>query len=340
MNSPLISVIIPVYKTEPYLRRCLDSVLSQDYDNLEIICINDGSPDNSAEILAEYAGKDKRVVLIEQANQGQAGAREAGFQVAHGEWISMVDSDDYLEPGIYRKAVAVISEDIDVICFNSRVVAEGGTPPKGIAEYLKLKDEGKKPVTGDLIREYNVLLWNKLWRRSIITDHRIGLVRNHIHEDYVFCFSYMVMARNIYELKEIGYNYVIRPASLTGGYETGSVEDILFYCESWDHILNFYAARGILPARAAFVAGMLKGIQEWGTVAGGKEQVTPAIRRLLAKHHIPEICIPELNKQSFWLKLRYKLSFGKRKRKLKAEYKADKTLKWLLNEQKAIRSNS
>jgi len=99
----LISVIVPVYNVEPYLKRCLDSILSQTYKNLEIILINDGSTDNSGEICEEYSKKDKRIRLIHQINKGAASARNVGLNIVKGSYITFVDSDDYIECDMLEK---------------------------------------------------------------------------------------------------------------------------------------------------------------------------------------------------------------------------------------------
>lgn len=96
-NQPLLSVIIPVYKVEKYLRQCVDSVINQTYKNLEIILVDDGSPDNCGKICDEYAEKDKRVKVIHQLNKGLSGARNTGTEQASGEYIAFVDSDDWLD---------------------------------------------------------------------------------------------------------------------------------------------------------------------------------------------------------------------------------------------------
>lgn len=97
-----VSVIIPVYNVEKYLRQCLDSVVNQTLKDIEIICINDGSPDNSLEILQEYAKNDERIRIINKSNGGPSSARNAGLEVAQGEFIGFVDSDDYIEPDYYE----------------------------------------------------------------------------------------------------------------------------------------------------------------------------------------------------------------------------------------------
>lgn len=107
--APLISVIVPVYNTAPYLRQCLDSICNQTYQNLEVICVNDGSTDNSAEILEEYAAKDSRIIVITQTNAGPSVARNVAIEQAKGEWIASVDSDDWIEPDTYEYFVRHIA---------------------------------------------------------------------------------------------------------------------------------------------------------------------------------------------------------------------------------------
>ena len=115
---PKISVIIPVYNVEKYLSRCLDSVCSQTFNDIEIICINDCSPDNSAEILQEYAEKDKRIRIInKEKNGGLSAARNSGFAVATGEYIYFLDSDDWIELDFLEKMYfAITSQKQKAVC--------------------------------------------------------------------------------------------------------------------------------------------------------------------------------------------------------------------------------
>ena len=126
MNKELISVIVPVYNAAPWLRRCLDSICCQSYSNLEILCINDGSTDNSAVILDEYAAKDNRIRVITQQNAGLSAARNAGLENATGEWVTGVDADDYITPDVYEKAVACIAASVDMVAFGVQMVDDEG----------------------------------------------------------------------------------------------------------------------------------------------------------------------------------------------------------------------
>lgn len=102
-ERPLISVIVPIYGVEKYLEQCLDSIINQTYRNLEIILIDDGSPDRCGEICDRYASRDSRIKVIHQSNQGLSAARNAGMDMATGEYISFIDSDDYIDPHFYEK---------------------------------------------------------------------------------------------------------------------------------------------------------------------------------------------------------------------------------------------
>ncbi len=119
MNTPLISIVIPVYKTEPFLKRCLDSVVSQTYSNWECICINDGSPDNSAAILAEYQGRDTRFKIAETDNIGVGAARNAALDLMEGEYFIFIDSDDFVHPQLLEICVMqILRDESDIVIYN------------------------------------------------------------------------------------------------------------------------------------------------------------------------------------------------------------------------------
>ena len=113
---PLVSVIVPVYKVEPYLRRCIDSIVGQTYRNLEIILVDDGSPDHCGTICDEYALRDSRIKVIHKENDGLSSARNAGLDIANGEYIGFVDSDDHTASQMYeRLVVTAIANDADIV---------------------------------------------------------------------------------------------------------------------------------------------------------------------------------------------------------------------------------
>ncbi len=122
LNEKLkISIVIPVYNVEKYLHQCLKSVINQTYKNLEIICINDGSKDNSLNILNEYLKKDNRIIIVNQKNSGVSSARNKGIRLSTGDFISFIDSDDYLDLNVYEKCVQrIIRDNSDIIIFEKK----------------------------------------------------------------------------------------------------------------------------------------------------------------------------------------------------------------------------
>ena len=115
-----ISVIVPVYNSEKYLKQCLDSIVGQTFKDIEIICVNDGSTDSSSQILAEYASKDDRFVIINQENGGAGKARNTGLDASRGKYLSFLDSDDFFESTMLEKAYKKIEQDnSDFVVYNS-----------------------------------------------------------------------------------------------------------------------------------------------------------------------------------------------------------------------------
>lgn len=218
MSQPLISVIVPVYKVERYLRKCLDSICGQSYPNLEIICVNDGSPEGEQAILEEYAARDKRIRVIRQENRGLGAARNVGIAAATGEWITGVDSDDWLEKDTYERAVAATGEDTDCVCFGISVDAEKeGMSTHGTQQYCDLKFEGYQcEVHEEHLYKTNVHFWNKLYRRSLIRRYELKQTEGKLYEDAAFFFSYFSVCRAITYVSYPGYHYLQREASIMG----------------------------------------------------------------------------------------------------------------------------
>lgn len=125
MEQPLISVIVPIYNVEEYLPQCIESIIGQDYQNIEVFLVNDGSTDSSGKICDEYAKKDSRITVIHQENQKASKARNAGLDKSSGEYISFIDGDDTVEPNIYTQCIDFIKKNnLDVVVFNCNIYRE------------------------------------------------------------------------------------------------------------------------------------------------------------------------------------------------------------------------
>ena len=201
--QPLISVIIPVYNVEKYLARCLDSVIGQTYENLEIICVNDGSPDNSLAILHEYAAKDARIKIIDQKNAGVSAARNAGLSCATGEFITFVDSDDTIAPSCYESCIAHMTADVDVVAFSLTQISANDEQ-----EIFSLPFEGKMHFAeGMLFKQYwGVAL--KIFRTSTLKKYDMTFREGFIYEDMEFCARFFLVCRpTTYYINKPFYNY-------------------------------------------------------------------------------------------------------------------------------------
>lgn len=213
MNIPLISIIVPVYNTAPWLAKCLDSICAQDYRNLEILCIDDGSTDNSAEILKEYAAKDTRIKVYTQKNAGLSAARNTGLEHATGEWVTGVDSDDYLYPGIYEEVVRHCREGINMVFFGVREENEQG---KALPDrsYFSLPQSGDYELTPYLAERLNVCFWSKLWRRSLLVEQSLHFPVGLVHEDEALFWTAAPYIQRISICPAVGYAYLQRNGSI------------------------------------------------------------------------------------------------------------------------------
>ena len=164
-ESPRISVIVPVYRVEPYLARCLDSILGQSYESLEVIAVDDGSPDRSGEILDAYAARDGRLRVIHQENGGLSAARNAGLDLATGEYIGFVDSDDYILPQMYETLLRLIEAyGADIAeCAAALDTDTGREDQSGVAVY----EGGAAILEATALDRIATPVWCKLYRAGL-----------------------------------------------------------------------------------------------------------------------------------------------------------------------------
>ena len=220
MRTPLISVIIPVYNVEKYLHRCLDSVIAQTYQNLEIICVDDGSIDDSGKICDQYAVRDARIKVIHQENQGLSAARNRGLDAAEGEYIAFVDSDDYILEDMYKKMLdKLLNYNVDLcVCqwqyeFSDgrQVVKRKNIDPTIYGRKASL-EFARFLYMGNYENGVVVAAWNKLYRRVLLDKIRF---EGRIHEDEAFCGRIMAKNISVYVMEEQFYVYAQNGDSLT-----------------------------------------------------------------------------------------------------------------------------
>lgn len=204
ISRPKISVVIPVYNAEKFLRTCLDSILNQIMKDIEIICVDDKSPDKCGEILDEYAKKDNRIKVIhKEKNGGVSAARNDGINIATGEYITFCDDDDIINPNTYEYSYEYAkNDDIDLLKFGCKYIKEDENNPDFDTD---LSDGEIVPV-----REFDGYgtVWNCLFKSEIIKNNDLKfLPRNMFEEDYFFLTNYLLYAKKIKVIPAIFYYY-------------------------------------------------------------------------------------------------------------------------------------
>ena len=204
---PKLSIIVPVYNSDKYLKECLDSLINQTYEDIEVICVNDGSTDNSLQILEEYFRKDNRIKIINKENGGVSSARNAGLKIASGEFITFVDDDDYLDFNAYEETLKYIG-NTDLVCFGCKVFGDAHYAHRTSDEkYYKIKFKGLKILNPKTIFETDVSVCNKIFKKSIIDINNISFPEGLNYEDAEFYFKYIICAKSVYYLDKYFYNY-------------------------------------------------------------------------------------------------------------------------------------
>lgn len=205
---PKISIIVPIYNKKKYLRECIDSILSQSFNDFELILIDDGSKDSSWTIIQEYAVHDNRIVPFRQANAGVSAARNAGLDRAQGKWICFVDADDYLpKDGIQILVEHGEKSNADIVNANATRVEDD--------KQFKIFNFNNEIVNGNIYpRLVHFAPWAQLFKRNIIEAHHLRYVRGLAYsEDNVFILHYSLYASSIEFVNQSVYNYRINQDS-------------------------------------------------------------------------------------------------------------------------------
>lgn len=211
-----VSVIVPVYNVEKYLGKCIDSLLSQTLKDIEFIFVNDGSTDNSLQILEEYAKKDNRIKILSQEHSMLGNARNNGLRIAQGEFIGFVDSDDYTDCDFYEKLyTAAISNNADIA--TASILKHKLKYDKYIIENKKIRLANsitdKIKLCSDKTNRF-FHCWNKIYKNTLIKEHNIKFTEHRLHEDVEFAIKAIFYANKIVSVPKIKYHYVQNPNSI------------------------------------------------------------------------------------------------------------------------------
>lgn len=226
MCNPLISVIVPVYKVEEFLSKCVDSILAQTYTNLEVFLVDDGSPDNCGKMCDDYAKKDSRIKVIHKENGGLSDARNVAIDVATGEYITFVDSDDYVAPTYVEELYNNISDysaEVSVCLF--RMFNEGTLPV--IDETFSEKDcfNGLNAIEQMFYQEkFDTSAWAKMYHRSLF-ETGIRYPKGLLFEDLPTTYLLMYKAKKVAFINKKLYYYLVRSNSIEGSSFTSAKMD-------------------------------------------------------------------------------------------------------------------
>lgn len=204
MNAIKISVIVPVYKAEPYLDKCVSSIVNQTYTNLEVILVDDGSPDNCPAMCDAWAEKDSRIQVIHQENQGGGAARNAGLDIASGGLIAFVDSDDYIAPDMYAHLYELMEQGADIAeCDYVEVFGDDTVFACGYETHSYAVQEAMAEHIRD--RVFRQLIWNKLYRRQVVDGIRFPI--NKKVDDEFFTYQALGNANTLIRSTKVCYAY-------------------------------------------------------------------------------------------------------------------------------------
>lgn len=241
MEEKMLSVIVPIYNVEAYLERCLDSITSQDYSNLEIILVDDGSPDKCGQICDQYAKKDSRIRVIHKTNGGLSSARNAGLDVAKGDYISFVDSDDSIMPHMYSTMVSVIEENgLDILQCKVKRIKKGRISEPVCNDSLKITSGYDAML--DCLANDGASVWSKVYTKKAIGEVRFP--KGRIFEDSATMYLFTANAEKVGFISKAFYCYY---------YNANSITQTSFKPKQrWDYVLArqealAYAEKNKLP---------------------------------------------------------------------------------------------
>lgn len=252
-----ISVIVPIYKVEDYLHRCVESIINQTYTNLEIILVDDGSPDNCSKICDEYAEKDSRIKVIHKKNGGLSDARNAGLLIATGEYISFIDSDDYIDINMYKSIITYMEKhDLDIAeCGIKHVYSNKIKQDDKLDKSIHVFNSEDALKELMLERRLHQTVWNKLYKTKLIKN--IFFEKGKIHEDEFWTYKVFMNAEKIGFLDEYLYYYIHREGSIMAqGYSSKNLDGLEARYLRYRDISESYSKLSFLAKKTTYFYGI------------------------------------------------------------------------------------
>lgn len=256
-TQPLVSVIVPVYGVESCLARCLDSILSQTLRSIEVVCVDDGSPDRSIDILKSYARHDERIIIVSQPNRGLGAARNTGLQHARGRYVTFVDSDDCLGQREYLERLAMSAEEHHVPLSAASILKHHSHRKRWTVHYEStriIRNAEERLRCCNCPPDFYV--WNKLYLRSRLDDLGMRFPEGVIFEDVLFTLRALCEMGDLIVVADAHYDYIVRPKSLTKSRNSlrkqrdryQALSAAVCYCDN--HALPLPEKRRSIPVRS------------------------------------------------------------------------------------------
>ncbi len=246
INSPDISVIVPIYNVEKYLPRCIDSIINQTHKNIEIILVDDGSPDRSGEIADEYAKKDERIKVIHQENRWLGGARNSGLRIANGKYVLFVDSDDYVRLNMCERLLRVVNHnDVDIVMFGETII-DGDSLSDCYYSNIDFNtifrgDEARDILFSGVISSHSLnSSGTKLYKRTMLIENNIFFDEEiRYAEDYDFCLRLFPHIDSFINIHESLVFYELHSGSIMFSFDDEIVDKlVVLYNKRENFILN------------------------------------------------------------------------------------------------------
>ena len=289
-----ISIIVPVYNTEKYLDRCISSIIRQTFRDIEILLINDGSNDNSLEILQRYSNADDRIAIVNQVNKGLSSARNTGIKVSKGTYIMHVDSDDWIEPDmceiLYKEAkifsADIVTSNVYFDYFNKTIIKK--------EPYKKINNFREYLLAFTIKRGLNSI-WNKLIKRDLYTLNNIEHYEDiSLGEDSSTLLRLIPFANIIISVDKAFYHYDIKSSSMTGNKE----KKIMEYIQALSKVENFYKKHNISTDLFTLLRLKIAYINLYGNIHSNlneykqmKKYFFADIKSIISNKHFNKLCI-------------------------------------------------
>ncbi len=256
-----ISILVPCYNVEKFLRQCMDSIVNQSFKDLEIICINDGSTDGTLEILQEYASRDERIVIIDKKNSGYGASMNMGLNAASGEYLGIVESDDYIEPDMFEKLYATAKEhDLDYVRCHFRYVGEVLTK-SGKCIYIGLAENRVfSPAEMKKVFLIPPSIWAAMYRTDMLRRNDVKFLETPgaSFQDTSFAFKTLASSKRAMIISDILHNYRIN-----GDSSVSSPGKVFFVCDEDSEIRRWVNEKGLYEEYKEILARRAFGSYRW-----------------------------------------------------------------------------